>query len=530
MELRDYQQEAVDSIFNYYRSGNTGNPLVVAATGSGKSLIIGEFVRRAMTEFPGQRLVMATHVKELVQQNYEKLMHFWPEAEAGIYSASLKKKQPKQAIVLGTVQSMVRATDRLGWRSLMLVDECHLIGPNEASQYQKLIANLKAMCPSLKVIGFTATPWRMKGGHLILQKNAIFTDICYKIGIKKLTEQGYLAPLTSKSSAIQADLTGVKTVAGEYNAKQAEAAIDDDELTEAALDEVEVLAADRKTILFFCAGVNHAKHVDDKLIRRGWRSAVVSYKSTPEERDDAIEGLKTGHYRALCNNAVLTTGVDIPNIDCIVLLRATKSPGLYIQMLGRGSRLADGKENCLVLDYCGNIERFGAVDLIESPTILAENIDSKPEAPPQKICPNCRQPVLAAVTECPHCGHEFPREIIHDTRASRGAVASHDQAEEWVDVAHVQYNEHISRKTNIPLLRVEYLNSIGWPLATDWICVYHDGYAGEKAQKWLRRNNVPTEAVKNIGALVIYCERNVPPPNKILVKKNGKYMEVKGYG
>lgn len=430
MQLRDFQRAAIDSIYDYF-SNHSGNPIIVAATGAGKSVIIGKFVQEIFEKYPNQKILMVTHVKELIRQNYLKLMNFWPAAPAGIYSAGLGKKQHWQPIVFGGVQSTWKKASLIGWRDLLIIDECHLLSPKHGGQYVTLINELKKINPKLKVIGFTATPWRLKGGHLINQEPNIFTDICFSIGMKELINKGFLSPLKSKSSAIQADLSKVRSTAGEFNLKQLEEAINIETLTKAALDEIEILAKDRKYFLFFCSGVKHANRIADELRKRNWDASTVTCKTPKAERDKLLEDFKNSEHRvALINNAVLTTGVDLPRVDCIVLLRGTKSSVLYLQILGRGMRLAEGKKDCLVLDYAGNIERFGAADLIDVSDKKSNNGKKKTIAGkivPQKICPQCREPVIISATRCPGCDFEFALTISHSTTASSAAILSEEE-------------------------------------------------------------------------------------------------------
>ena len=506
MKLRDYQQEAVDSIFKYYEDGNTGNPIISAATGAGKSLIIGEFIRRVLQLYPSERIIMATHVADLVSQNYQKVIAQWPDAPAGIYSAGLGKKQPWAAIVCAGVQSCYKKSQQLGYRAFLLIDECHTLSPKDAGMYMTLIAGLKEQNPYLKVVGFSATPWREKGGSLIDQKNAIFTDIIYDIGIGYLVKRGFLSPLISKSSLIQADLSGVKTLGGEYNIKQAEAALDRDELTKAAIGEIEVLASDRKHFLFFCQGVNHAFHVREELRSRGWDADIITGETPQNERTILLDKFRKSKTRyALVNNAVLTTGTDLPNVDCLIFLRATKSASLYIQICGRGARpiyahnyhdlstdenrlsaIANGpKPNCLVLDYAGNIERFGAVDLIEMPRGNNKKGDGKPTSPPQKICPNCREPIFIGATQC-QCGHEFEFEekLAHGKTASNAAIMAAEIKPERYEVARVIYKTHVGA-SGVPTLRVQYYDYFGF-IASEYVCFSHTGYARQKAIDWAK--------------------------------------------
>ncbi len=503
MKLRDYQQEAVDSIFKYYDDGNTGNPIISAATGAGKSLIIGEFVRCVLQRYPGERIIMAAHVADLISQNYQKIVAQWPEAPVGIYSAGLGKKQPWASIVCGGVQSMYKKSEIFGYRAFILLDECQMLSPKDDGMYMRFIIELKKQNPYLKVIGFSATPWREKGGSLIDQKNAIFTDIIYDIGIGYLVKRGYLSPLISKSSLIQADLSGVKTLGGEYNLKQAAEALDRDELTKAAIGEIEILAKDRKHFLFFCAGVGHSLHVRDELRSRGWDADIITGETPQAERSKMLDKFRKSKSRyALVNNAVLTTGTDLPNVDCLVFLRATKSASLYIQICGRGARpiyakgydlstdegrlaaIAAGKKpNCVVLDYAGNIERFGAVDLIEMPHSGKKSDKEGPISPPQKICPNCREPVFIGTTEC-KCGHifELDDKPKHDDTASNAAIMAAEIKPERYEVAKVIYKTHVGA-SGVPTLRVQYYDHFGF-IASEYICFSHTGFARSKATQW----------------------------------------------
>lgn len=528
MKLRPFQEDAVNSIFTYFRAGNTGNPIVVAATGSGKSLIIGWFSKRAMTEFTGQRIIMATHVKELIAQNYEKLMMFWPDAPAGVYSAGLGKKQPWADIVCGGIQSMYKRAERFGHRDILLIDECHLLSPEDEGMYILFIEALKKINPHLKVIGFTATDWRTKGGSLV-KKGSLFTHVIFKKGIKELVDEGFLSPLISKSSLIQADLTGIKMTAGEFNLKQAEAALDRDELTKQAIDEVEKLTLGRKHFLFFCAGVDHSLHVRDELRARGWLADVITCKTPSQERASLLLQFKHSKVRrALVNNAVLTTGTDLPNIDCIVLLRATMSSILYIQMLGRGMRLHLEKSNCLVLDYAGNIARFGAVDLIEAPYSTGKNTgESKVSAPPQRICPNCREPVQISKLEC-KCGYVFltGERPGHENSASNQAIMSHEIKPVTYPVEVVTYKSHIG-KTGIPCLRVMYYDKFGL-IASDFIFFSHVGQPRWNAERWATDRGINGDLPKSTEEALAMSEWFKKPIN-ITTIKSGQYQKILSY-
>lgn len=501
---------------------------------SGKSVLIGALIHRIMQTYPNQRILMITHVKELIEQNYQKLITIWPDAPIGIYSAGIGKKQPWTDIVYGGIQSMYKQANKLGHRDIILIDEVHLLNPSQTGMYMQFINDLKKINPHLKVVGFSATPWRLKGGSLLHQKNAILTDIIYEIGIKELVDKGYLSPLIGKSSAVQANMTGVKITAGEFNLKQAENAIDKEELTKAALDEIEVLAKDRKHFLFFCTGIQHSKHIKDALRTRGWDAEVITCNTPKNERTALLQRFKQSKSRmALINNAVLTTGVDLPNIDCIILLRATASSVLYIQMLGRGMRLSESKKNCLCLDFAGNIERFGAIDLISAPRYKNKKDDGKPTSPPQKICPNCRESILIAINEC-HCGYIFPEseKPQHDMTASTAAIMSHEIKPIKHEVTEVKYASHTG-PSGIPTMRVSYYDMMGI-ICSEYICFQHTGYPRKKAEAWFNimknKKRLFPEPPGSIERAIEWAEWHAfKQPIAIYTKKNGKNTEITGY-
>ncbi|HCH8772117.1 TPA: DEAD/DEAH box helicase family protein, partial [Salmonella enterica] len=177
MQLRFYQRESIDAIYNYFNAGNKGNPVIALQTGLGKSVVLGGAVCEIMYQYPSQRLIMATHVKELVEQNAKKLTKMWASAPIGIYSAGLKQKDAHAPIVYGSIQSMANNPAAFGHRDLMFVDECQLVGDKANSQYISFIGGLAEINPHIKIIGLSATPYRMKMG--MITEGGIFTDVIY---------------------------------------------------------------------------------------------------------------------------------------------------------------------------------------------------------------------------------------------------------------------------------------------------------------------------------------------------------------
>ncbi len=530
---RPYQQEAVEAVVNYLLT-KQGNPVLDACVSSGKSLMIAEVVKAIHVIDPSAKIIMLTHVKELIEQNFEKLMEQYPTADAGIYSASVGRKQSRNQITYAGIQSVHKKFNQIGHRSIILIDEAHLISPKSETMYRRFIDMMKLINPKVRVIGFTGTAYRTKEGLITEGENALFDDVCHQVTMTQLLKLGFIMPLVSKSSAVQADLSKVKIRGGEYVAKDMQEAMDKDELTKAVLDDVEYWASDRKNGLFFCAGVDHAFHVRDALRLRGYTAETITGTTPKKERERILTEFKAGLTRYITNDSVLTTGTDIPMLDLIVLLRGTKSPVLYTQILGRGVRCyganaeesrANGKENCLVLDYAGNIQEHGCVDKIEFQP-KKEGKKGGIVITPVKVCEKCREPSPIYAKVCDFCLLEFPiieREIKHDTEAFEGAIMSTDIKPKRVEVNKVTYTRH-KKLGGTDSLKVTYF--IGFKeVAREWVCLEHSGFAKNKANGWWKRfhegEDLPTieEALK------------VEPyiPQAVWLKKNGKYKEIISY-
>jgi DNA repair protein RadD len=531
MQLRDYQQRAIDGLFQYFEH-NSGNPLIIAPTGSGKSVIIGALCKLILESWPDQRIMVLSHVKELLEQNFGKIVSFWPQAPAGLYCAGLGKKSSRDPITVASIQSVYRKPHVFGWRDLVLIDECHLLSPDSDSMYRAFIDGLKETNRRLKVVGLTATAYRLRTGLLHEGEKRLFTDIAVEISLAELLEAGHICPLRTRPSEIQADLSKVDLVGGEFDRRQTEEAMDKEALTAAALDEVFALASDRKSWLFFCSGVNHAEHVAEALCLRGVEAATVTGDTPPADRDAILKAFKAGTLRAVTNANVLTTGFDAPNIDLLVLLRPTTSPGLYTQILGRGMRLHPGKANCLVLDYAGNIERHGPITHVKPPRTAGTRGKRETHEKTCLICPDCRMASPLGSLECADCGKLFtpPERIKHDTTASSAEVMSLGELPptelgEWVRVDSVTYHKH-SKEGKIPSLRVEY--RCGLQTYREWICLQHPpGFARAKAIGWWKRRSgvEPPDRIET----ALYYSDVLRKPFSIRVKQQDKYWEITGY-
>lgn len=553
MMRRDYQDEAIKAIWAYFYAGFKGNPIVAMPTGTGKSIIIADFVKEVIEQYPMQKILVLTHVKELIEQNHDKLMQQWPLAPAGIYSSGLKRRDTLQNVIFAGIGSVAKRAVEFGKVDLIVIDECHLVSPNKMTQYQKFINELLQVNPHVKVIGLTATPWRLGQGKLT-DEGGLFTDICFDItteaAFNRLIAEGYLAPLIPKRPSFQYDMDNVHMRGGEFIAKEMQIACDRDELTMKALQDAMEQGHDRKRWLIFTAGVEHAIHANDMLDSLGIESRVVhggnkEYPMTDKERDANIAWFKedADEIRAIVNNNILTTGFDHPPIDMIVMLRPTASASLWVQMLGRGTRplyapgfdlmtlegriqaqQASQKQNCLVLDFGGNTKRLGAIN---NPVMPKKKGKKKGEAP-VKVCDGCNTYVPASVRFCEHCGYEFVFTTKLKQEASSDAlIVGELPIVEDITVDHIVYSEHNKHSNKAPTLQVTYYSGVA--RFREWVCLEHEGFAGKKARDWWRTRSsrpdvVPTEIGEALGMI-----EDIKPATSIRVWVNKKYPEIMAY-
>lgn len=531
MQLRPYQREAVDSVLSYWADGG-GDPLVEMATGTGKSVVVATLVRELTEYDPETRILMLVHVRELVAQNAQALLRAWPGAPLGINSAGLGRRDRHSQILFASIQSVARDdASSIGKRHVVLVDEAHLVPHDGDGQYRKLISRLREAEPEMRVCGFTATPFRL-GSGLLYGSDATFSDVVYSYGIAEGVADGYLSPLTSRRGSNEIDVSTVRRAGGEFVASALnEAARKPSTIVQSCRDAAERLT-DRKSWLAFCSGVQHAEEVADQLCSQGINAACVTGETPTHERDRLLRAFKAGQIRCLTNANVLTTGFDAPCVDAILMMRPTLSTGLYVQMLGRGTRLHDGKTNCLVLDYAGNVRRHGPVDAIEirgRSGAAGEGIEKTTiDTVRAKECPNCQALSGIAKLQCDDCGFEWPREEKKiDVKPDRdAAVMTREMEAVWFPCASIEVARH-DKPDGIASMRVEYL--IGITGYREWITLDHPGFAGAKAAAWWQAAT-GTAPPSVIGTRVTACLAAWPAvtPERawVQVKRDGKYWRV----
>ncbi|HCP19657.1 MAG TPA: ATP-dependent helicase [Marinobacter hydrocarbonoclasticus] len=386
--LRPYQQEAVDATLNHFRKSDE-SAVIVLPTGAGKSLVIAELARLAR-----RKILVLTHVKELVEQNHAKYQSYG--LSGGIFAAGLKRKENHHQVTFASVQSVAANLDQFRDEySLVIIDECHRVSGEETSQYQRIIELLRQQNDSLKVLGLTATPYRLAMGWIYRyhyrgfvrgsddEQDKPFRHCIYELPLSYMINRGYLTrPELVNAAVAQYDFsTLTQDRFGEYAEKDVNQLLSKHQrVTRAIIEQVMEMAAERQGVMIFAATVQHAQEIAGYLPEQ--ETALVTGATDLRDRDQLIQRFKQRQLKYLVNVSVLTTGFDAPHVDLIAILRPTQSVSLYQQIVGRGLRLDEGKRDCLVIDYAGNHVNLHHPEVGEP----KPNPDSEPV---QVFCPGC---------------------------------------------------------------------------------------------------------------------------------------------
>lgn len=552
---REYQAYAATSVFAYYESGKTGHPVIAMPTGTGKSVVIADLVIRIMRGWPTQRLLILCPTKELVLQNVAKLLAMWPGAPVGICSASLNQYDTGQPIIFGTIGTVINRREAIGKRDMVFVDECHLVSDKDETQYRRYVDFLIDLWEHTKIVGLSATPYRLGLGHIT--DGGLFTDVCCDAtgldAFNWFIDQGYLVPLIPRPTRTQLSTEGLKTSGGEYTDKSQQNAFDKEAITQAVVDEARELAHDRAKVLIFCTGIEHAENIKNYLESLGETAVAVHSKSATRDEDlAAFQTMGDNGVRWCVNYGVLTTGFDMPGLDCIVVVRVTKSPGLWVQILGRGTRAdyADGfdlstqegrllaignsaKTNCLVLDFGYNTATLGPINDPKLPkkkgqgggvapvktckgenTVAGTGDDNQP-------CGIWNHP---SARHCGFCGAEFRFDVKFETKASNEQLlaGAYDRpvVNEY-EVKRVTYERHskVGRPDSIHAFYYAGLRRFG-----HYICPEHGGIPTRKAQQWWQAHGGGTMPSTTAECLLHVDSLNVPA--RIRVWENKKYPDI----
>lgn len=525
MQLRPYQQKAIKMLWEYMRQSPGKNPVLVLPTGSGKSHVISAVCQEAIKGYRHTRILMLTHVKEIIEQNAKKLKEAWPEAPLGIYSASVGEKCIKQITFAG-IQSLVRSPEKIGFIDVVIIDECHLVSHKNIGRYRDLLTYLKDNNPNLIVIGLTATPWRLTHG-LITKGDTIWDDIIEPVTIIELIKDGYLSILRSKFTDHQIDTSKVRKHGGEFINKDLQAAVDIDKHNLRIAKEIVERAGDRKKWLLFCTGVKHAKNMRDALRSQGVTAEYIHGGMSRSQRERILNDHYEGRFTALCNCQILTTGYDSPNIDLLAMIRPTMSLSLYVQMIGRGMRVKDHTDHCLVLDFAGNIEIHGPITNLNIPDYRKKK---KPGEAPIKVCPKCSEILHLSCMVCDACKYEFPKtNKLSKLKFHNADIMDIDIVD--MPIKSWLWNTFTSKKGN-DMIRVRYVSSdLNFEPIFEYFAIYNEGKAGQIARAKL--NKIIMSCKVNLGGsknieetcrLLTLAEA----PYSIKFYKDGKYKKIVG--
>ena len=556
IKLRNYQNIGSTKIVNWLYANPAKNCLGLFPTGVGKSLILAEIIRTILFEHPRKRILVLTSTRELVEQDEQALLTLWNTAPTSVYCAGLKRKELGQ-IVFATIGSIAKKAHELGSIDYVLIDEVQTCSHNENTQYRRFLNEIKEINPDNQVCGVTATGYRMNGGSLL--DDHIFHEMAIDMtdynSFNWFFSQAYLAKLTSKRTATQLDVVGVKMQRGDFNEHQLQEAVDKEEISRAALTEAVQYGHDRKSWIVFGTGIDHCTHLTEMLNNEfGIPAVMVHSKMSDQERDDNIAGFKAGKYRACVNNIVLLVGFDHRSIDLIIDLQPTNSTGRHQQKYGRGLRISpkpgmpidtveereaaiaagDKPNGCLILDYSSNTYRNGFVNLPNIPGKKGKGGGKQI----LKVCPTCSTQNYPSVRYCVDCGEEFIFEVKFTSKATSSEIIATDKHlaakpkqpkppepdDAWYDVWSVTYRKHTNRKTGDSMLKVSY-NPSGLD-ATEWVSfeAAQGTWQRSAAYSWWAKRIIG-DMPKTVDEALEYVAQ-LPTPKRIFVKSSKGYLNV----
>lgn len=413
ISLRDYQVKGIRMLNESIKAGHR-RICWVFPTGAGKSTLTSAYVLKCVQA--EKRVLFFVHSKELVQQFAERLYK-----QFGILSGVIMAGVPPKRhlpVQVASVQTLVRRD--MPKADIIFIDETHRA---KANSYQKILSQY----PNAIVVGLTATPFRGDGKGL----SDIFETIVHPIRIRELISRKYLVATEVYVSKDAPDLTGVKTVRGEFDQAQLLERFNDSSVATGVVDNYLKHAKGKKAIVFN-VNIEHSKDMNRRFNEAGIPSAHIDGTTPKAERERIVSDFAKGKYTVLHNIAVFTEGFDIPDTEVVILNRATQSKGLYVQMVGRGLRpvwesdysdhkkAEDGtylKPHCIVLDHGGNTIRHGFVEDYDGVPFTLEGIKKKKkqegeeEEDKVKICPSCMAANAYTVSECRNCGSVFPKKV-----------------------------------------------------------------------------------------------------------------------
>jgi DNA repair protein RadD len=525
---RAYQDDIYNAVFEYLFE-KEGNQVVASPGGTGKSHVMNRIIKTLVTKWPGTRVISLVHDAKVIGQNHASMLKYWPKAPAGVYSAGLKRKEAHYPITFAGIQSVAKKAEQIGKLHIIIVDECDLVSPKEETLYQRFIADCKKLNPALRVVGFTATPYRLGMGCLTNSDlwDEISIDLTRTEKFNWFVDHGFLSPLVTKRACAEIDITNISMRGGEFDEKEMQEAADTDELNAAVVSECIKYGHDRNHWLVFASGVKHGHKLAKMFNSRGVPAVMLSGADSMEYREEMEDKFRAGEFRVLVNVGLYGRGWDFPALDLVAWARATQSVSLWVQGNVRLTRTHPDKKNGLVLDFAGNTRRLGPVNDPVVPAPRRKGQDVKGEAP-VKECPQCFSYLHTRTTICPDCGYVFPPpKTIEKKAANEEIMKQAIPVEPVIDdfkVLGVRFKPTVSKKG------LEYL-SVGYSIGTytfQEAKFFHSGSMKDLERWWKHRGGLfpvpstPQEAADRSGEL------RTPSMIRVDMTPGNKYPKVLG--
>ena len=462
MQLREYQQESINKI-KYWFGSQLTKPVLVLPTGSGKTIVFATLIKELFKLNPKKRFLILAHRQELVSQARDKLLSVWPCAPCSVMAASLNEYDATAPIVIASRDTIASKKRLLACEpfDLIVIDEAHHVAPDKSSRYRKILSHLEEIGEPY-VMGVTATPYRMGQGYIYGMEDHYFGGVAHQVTIPDLIDQGYLCRLSAfavaDSAVIDASSARVKFKGGDYRESDLELIAMEDKTIVSIIDDWvdKAFSKGRTSSVFFCVTVAHAYKMCMYLKESGIKAEAITAETPAKERKQILKDFESGKINVLCNVAVLTEGWDAPRTDCVVVLRPTKSLGLYVQICGRGMRTWGDKTDCLLLDYGENMQRHGCIDTAK-PSPVSEGEEERDKI---WICDSCLRVNDWDDKTCLECGDAKPKpapmeeeEIeLNKETSDKDVATSHEAAQGYVlsdELKEAEVKEETRRVSNV---------------------------------------------------------------------------------
>ena len=501
------------ALWNCLTTEPDSHPVAALPTGSGKTVVISKLIKGYLHVNPGNKVLVISHTEDIVLQDSIALDREFAPIKCGVYAAGLNRRELKK-ITVATIHSIYRIGTLFKDYNLVIIDEAHAIPFDGEGMYRRLFSQIK----QAQYCGVSATCFRQKGGYIYGEDrlfNKIVSDWTTKEKYNQLVREGFICKMVTKQTKTKMNTDNAREQNGDF--LQADLSRDNDivELNERIVKETVKNAASYKKWLVFCIDIDHAEHINELLNTHGISTELL-HSRTIEAKRTIINRFRDSDTKALVSVGMIVTGFDLPEIDLLVIIRPTTSLVLHVQMIGRGSRIAKGKDHCLVMDYGGNLARLGPINEIEVNNKKKKT--RKNRKPLAKACPSCGAMYGLKKKVCDECGHEFTFKSKLYSEASRQEVFAdiNDIKYIWLDVSDILYMRHI-KEGSPDSMRVHYI--CNGRTIKEWICYDHLGYAGDRAKDWVISRYTSKEYPDNVSELLSKTHL-LRVPKKILVESN----------